>query len=66
MLSAEELARAAVADVERRQEEHAGYQRAMRDTEERRAGMAEADRRALDEIEARTLAAMSKGKKLRG
>jgi len=65
VLSAEELARAAVADVERRQEQHAGYQRAMKDTEDRRAGMAEADRAALDEIEARTLAAFTRGKKLR-
>jgi hypothetical protein len=66
VLSAEELARAAVADVERRQEEYAGYQQAMKDREERRAGMPEADRQVQDEIEAKTLAAMSKGKKLRG
>jgi hypothetical protein len=66
VLSAEELANTAVADVERRQEQHAGFQQAMRDTEERRAGMSGAERAALDEIEARTLAAVSKGKKIRG
>jgi hypothetical protein len=66
VLVAEELAHASVADVEHLQTAHAGYQRAMKDTEERRAGMSEADRAALDEIEARTLAAFTRGKKLRG
>jgi len=63
VLSAEELAHAAVADVERRQEEHAGYQQAMKDREERRAGMAEADRKALDEMEAQALETFTRGSK---
>jgi hypothetical protein len=66
VLVAEELAHASVADVEHLQAAHEGYRRSMEEAEKRRTGMAEADRVALDEIEARTLAAMSKGKKIRG
>src|SRR5258708_17800193 len=66
VLSAEELARTAVADVERRQEAHVGYRRSIEEAEKRPTGMAGADTAMLDEVEASTLAAMSKSKKLRG
>jgi hypothetical protein len=66
VLCSEELAHAAVADVEHLQEAHAKFKQAMVAEQERRAGMSEADRAALDDIETRTLAAMSRGKKIRG
>src|SRR5882672_1959323 len=52
VLVAEELARAAVADVEHLQGQHAAFARAMEVEQEKRAGMSEADRKGLDELEA--------------
>jgi hypothetical protein len=62
VLSAEELAHTAVADVEHLCEKHAGFQQAMKDTEDRRAGLSEADRAALDENEAKVLTVFTRKK----
>lgn len=67
VLVAEELAHASVADVEHLQGQHAAFARAMEVEQEKRAGMSEADRKGLDELEARAEAAFKpRGKKLRG